>query len=149
LFLPKARGATHQASFVSAKGGESECDCVDVSVTTLDAHFAGRARGPDFIKIDVEGHEQNVLRGGLDTLHRHRPTLLIECESRHNPSSSIDEVFLLLRRMGYHGSFFHRGGRRPIEEFRGDEHQPQFPEIESPPRGYVNNFAFEHPGRAG
>ena len=33
---------------------------------------------PSFIKIDVEGFEHEVLRGGLDTLRRHEPTLLFE-----------------------------------------------------------------------
>lgn len=33
---------------------------------------------PDFIKIDVEGHEEKVIRGGLQTLSIVRPELLIE-----------------------------------------------------------------------
>ena len=38
-----------------------------------------------FIKIDVEGHELNVLRGAKRTISTDRPTLLVECEERHNP----------------------------------------------------------------
>ena len=34
-----------------------------VPVTTLDAYFADQPRGPDFLKIDVEGHESAVLEG--------------------------------------------------------------------------------------
>ena len=33
-----------------------------------------------FIKIDVEGHEEAVLRGGLATLKREMPNLMIEIE---------------------------------------------------------------------
>ncbi|MBK9337679.1 MAG: FkbM family methyltransferase [Lewinellaceae bacterium] len=32
----------------------------------------------DLIKIDVEGHELEVLRGGLETIRRNKPVLLIE-----------------------------------------------------------------------
>jgi FkbM family methyltransferase len=40
-----------------------------------------------FIKIDVEGHEEAVLRGSVATLARCRPNLLVEVEERHNPGS--------------------------------------------------------------
>jgi FkbM family methyltransferase len=145
MYLPRARGATHQASFVKAAGGDNACERIDVPVTTLDAYFSERPRGPDFIKIDVEGHEEEVLRGGLETLSRHRPALLIECESRHRASERVDEVLSLLKSQGYEGSFFYRGRRLPLSEFRAAEHQPPLAKLQSPPRGYVNNFAFEHP----
>jgi FkbM family methyltransferase len=33
---------------------------------------------PSFVKIDVQGFECNVLRGGMETIRRHRPVFLIE-----------------------------------------------------------------------
>lgn len=33
---------------------------------------------PDFIKIDVEGYEFDVLRGARDTLEQYRPVLMVE-----------------------------------------------------------------------
>ena len=36
---------------------------------------------PDLVKIDVQGTEAEVVRGGLETLRATRPALLIEIES--------------------------------------------------------------------
>lgn len=43
---------------------------------------------PAFIKLDVQGQEHAVLRGGEATLRRHRPVVLLE-ESDGSPSSSF------------------------------------------------------------
>ncbi|MFX4220620.1 MAG: FkbM family methyltransferase [Thalassobaculum sp.] len=43
---------------------------IDVPSTTLDAVFADRGRRIDFLKIDVEGEELAVMRGGAKALDR-------------------------------------------------------------------------------
>ena len=48
------------------------------AVDTLDA----QQLAPVFIKVDVEGHEYNVLNGGRDTLRRYQPVLLVEAFRR-------------------------------------------------------------------
>jgi FkbM family methyltransferase len=57
---------------------------VEVEVETLDG-LCRRAgmKSLDFIKIDVEGAELQVLEGGEDTIAAFQPTLLIEIEARH------------------------------------------------------------------
>ena len=50
-----------------------------VRVETLDS-FGLQDVG--LIKIDVEGHEDKVLRGGIETLRKCRPVLIIEIEKR-------------------------------------------------------------------
>ena len=45
----------------------------------------------DFVKIDVEGFEMQVLRGMKQLVEGRRPTFLIEIEQRHNPN--YREVF--------------------------------------------------------
>jgi len=48
-----------------------------------------------FIKIDVEGHELEIIRGGKNFLQHHKPVMLIEIEERHSGKSPIviiDEI---------------------------------------------------------
>ena len=49
---------------------------------------------PSFIKMDVQGHELAVLKGGKQMIQKHRPTLLLE--------SATPEIQELLQQWGYH-----------------------------------------------
>jgi hypothetical protein len=69
--------------------------------------------------------------------------LLLECEARHRPDGNVRPVFELLASLGYEGTFFHCGKRRPLAEFDPAIHQKLDPGSAQLPRGYVNNFAFE------
>lgn len=51
---------------------------IAVSVTTIDTFVATRGTVPDFIKIDVEGVEEKVLAGGMNTIRNHRPIIIFE-----------------------------------------------------------------------
>jgi FkbM family methyltransferase len=88
------------------------------------------------IKLDVEGAEEEVLRGALDLLRHNRPVLSIEIEERHRPGStrSIPD---LLRPLGYAGYFEFYGDWRPIETL----------DIETMQKGSPSPAAFEvsHP----
>ena len=86
---------------------------VDVKVQTFDGICAGEnLTRLDFIKIDVEGAELQVLKGGQAAIERFRPVVLVEIEDRHtaryrHPGS---DVATFLRRRGYvmhtwHGSW--------------------------------------------
>jgi FkbM family methyltransferase len=70
--------------------------------TTLDEIAAGRV---DWIKIDVEGAELGVLRGGIRTLEEHHPRLLIEDHTRvydwAREHRIADRMHELLRGLGY------------------------------------------------
>jgi FkbM family methyltransferase len=56
-------------------GGEVQT--ISVRTERLDDALPEGVR-PAFVKIDVEGAEEQVLRGGLETLRRHRPVIAFE-----------------------------------------------------------------------
>lgn len=76
----------------------------EVEVTTLDdVVVQNRLARIDLIKIDVEGAELAVLRGGLAALRDLRPVILMEvqADSLKTQGASVDQVFALLRGSGY------------------------------------------------
>jgi FkbM family methyltransferase len=111
-----------------------------VQTTTLD-QLADENVG--FVKIDVEGHEMEVLRGAQVLLRRQRPTILIEIEERHRPGA-IGTACDLMTSLGYVGFFVFDNRTHRIEDFR-PEMQNEV-ELHRPIRRrdmrYVNNFLF-------
>lgn len=73
-------------------------DSILVRVDTIDNVLSGFKR-VDFIKIDVEGHEFSVLKGGLSVLNELRPFMMIELFKIHNPK--VLECFDLLFNCNY------------------------------------------------
>jgi FkbM family methyltransferase len=64
---------------------------IKVSVRRLDDLFSeGVIPPPDFVKIDVEGAEVEVIEGAIDTLSRFGPTLIIEL---HGTGNRLTQVF--------------------------------------------------------
>lgn len=49
-----------------------------VLIDTLDSVWRQRPVPLDFLKIDVEGFEQEVIEGGLATIERYKPTVVLE-----------------------------------------------------------------------
>ena len=45
-----------------------------------------------FIKIDVEGHEKEVIDGSKKIINENRPILLVEIEERHSKNKVIDTI---------------------------------------------------------
>jgi FkbM family methyltransferase len=91
-----------------------------------------------FVKIDVEGHEEAVLHGGLETLRREMPNLMIEIEERHAPGS-LDRVSSLLQSLGYTGFYLDGGHLLSIAQF--DPHRDQVRQNGKVGK-YINNFLF-------
>lgn len=99
------------------------------------------------IKIDVEGHEEAVLKGGLQTITRDRPNILVEIEERHNPGA-FSRVSAMLGTLGYHGGFLRGGKLVPLAQF--DPVRDQQVDAHGNPHGdYIQNFLFSTAPLAG
>src|SRR5260221_2356877 len=104
--LSEAEGSGH-LSVASGDSGLSRLTVavavgtVPVSLRSLDAVVAehGLAR-LDLVKIDVEGHERQVLSGGMKTLRQFRPALVLE--SGHESGDDRAAIAPLLDDPGYH-----------------------------------------------
>jgi FkbM family methyltransferase len=66
-----------------------------VECISLDEYCAACALAPDFIKIDAETAEPQILRGGGHTLARHRPVVAMEVWDDAARDSRDDVAFLL------------------------------------------------------
>jgi FkbM family methyltransferase len=94
---------------------------ITVPMTTLDKLF--ESVQPDFIKIDVEGFELEVLRGARQ-LMASRPGLDLEIHSSafENGEATIDEIFRIVQPEGFLGVQIERIVNSPMETFDTTEH---------------------------
>ena len=88
------------------------CRRLAVERVTLDS-IVDRPVG--FIKIDVEGHEMEVLKGARTILERDRPNILVEAEERHRPGA-LGSLRGMLRELGYVGCALDGGRLRRLED---------------------------------
>ena len=73
---------------------------VPVELQRLDDQAFTREQIIDLIKIDVEGHELDVLLGSMETIGRHKPVLIIE------NNGTQEQISDLLQPLGYRCSHF-------------------------------------------
>jgi hypothetical protein len=75
-----------------------------IQITTLDQDRRDQELpGPDFIKIDTEGLELDVLKGALNILNERRPILFLEMhgETMSEKKRKVAEIVALLEETGY------------------------------------------------
>jgi hypothetical protein len=110
----------------------------EVRATTLDSFDFDNI---GFIKIDVEGHELEVLQGAEQTIRRNTPTLMVEIEERHRKGSvaEVSNFLVSLEYVMYYwgGESFFKANDANIQELQNADHVGK--------RGkYINNFFFLH-----
>ncbi|GAC1661049.1 MAG: hypothetical protein NVS9B4_12770 [Candidatus Acidiferrum sp.] len=84
-------GVFSNGYFQAAKG---RSDTKETPATTID-QLTTRFGKPTHIKIDVEGHEAEVLRGGRETLQRFAPLLFLELHNAIITSAGGDPVMVI------------------------------------------------------
>ena len=121
-----------------SSGTDARIEEIEVPLKTLDSYDF---KNVGFLKIDVEGHEEDVLKGASKLLES-RPNLLIETEERHNPGST-SRIPAYLATMGFSGFYLSEGELRPLDEFSPARDQPIESVGYSGKSGrYINNFLF-------
>ncbi len=116
---------------------------IPTQIRTLDSYDLNEI---GFVKIDVEGHEEAVLRGALDTVARNRPILLLEIEDRHNPEG-LARVREIMKGLDYKGHFYFQQRYADLDSFDPALHQRVDERLEGVVHrrrelDYVNNFFF-------
>jgi FkbM family methyltransferase len=86
--------------------GESSINAgdADVAMTTLDSFFSKRSLSRlDLVKIDTEGYELRILKGGFTTLSNLHPVLFIEVNDNNlrRNGDSAKALIEFLHRAGY------------------------------------------------
>ena len=66
-----------------------------------------------FIKIDVEGHELEVINGAKETIIKDKPVLLVDIEKRHS-KRSVEETINFINNLGYECFFTNEKNLIPI-----------------------------------
>lgn len=89
---------------------------VEVQATSLDESFP--TLNPQWIKIDVEGHEIEVLEGARQMIERSRPCLILEYNPLligKSPELKDFPPYSFLNRFGYHCFHFKPGHFNPSQ----------------------------------
>jgi FkbM family methyltransferase len=92
-----------------------EGNLIEVEVTTVDEACTEGLR-VGLAKIDVEGYEDQVLKGMARVLEEHRPDLIIEC-TPEGPNREIEEI---LAPLGYHVFHIRESGLEPMDKITPD-----------------------------
>ena len=147
LHVPVMAGSA-RAGLASLEPRAGETEEVEVPVMRLDDVIGDEVR-VSFIKCDVEGHEDAVMRGASGLLARDRPPVLVEIEQRHraaDPMLAIEHF----QSLGYEAWAVFSQGLRPLSAFDLQRDQVAIARAnegrEIMPPEYVNDFLFVAPG---
>jgi FkbM family methyltransferase len=109
-------------TMVQRSGVDSSCDTGMISVYGEDTQYAESVSGHrlddiitrpvDWLKIDVEGHEVNVLRGAKRILSQDRPILQVEVKNENQQMAGFSPAILMLE--------IFKHNYTPIGSIRGD-----------------------------
>jgi FkbM family methyltransferase len=72
-----------------------------VKVKTLTNFVKEQKIKPDFVRMDVEGYEYHIIKGGLEALKKHKPKLMMEIHPSLLGERKTLELLGMLKEIGY------------------------------------------------
>ncbi|AMA49679.1 MULTISPECIES: FkbM family methyltransferase [Flavobacterium] len=141
LHIPKKENGL-QDTRASLENMGDEVEKIEIKTITLDDWVSqNKIEKLDVVKIDVEGHEFDTIKGSKKVLEKLRPTFIIEIELRH-AHYRIQEIFDFINSFDYEVFYFNRKSLilHPFDisllsNFQKDEYLNDF-------NRYINNFIF-------
>lgn len=107
----------HELSSI-AQQFDGRCERFEVDRVTIDGE---RLDDVGFLKVDVEQHEREVLRGALATIRRCRPVIMTECTPLLY-TQPLDREFGFILELGYAGFFRMDSEWLPLERLDPSVH---------------------------
>ncbi|UOK43640.1 MULTISPECIES: FkbM family methyltransferase [Flavobacterium] len=141
LNIPK-KGNGLQDTRASLEAMGEDVEKVEIQMVTLDGFAKEKSLSKiDVVKIDVEGHEFDSVKGCENILKTIKPIFIIEIELRH-AHYPIHEIFEYIKGFGYEVFYFDRKNLKTVPfdynqmaDFQKDEYLNDF-------NRYINNFIF-------
>lgn len=141
LNIPK-KGNGLQDTRASLEAMGDDVERVEIQMVALDEFAKEKNLSKiDVIKIDVEGHEFDTIKGCAEILKTIKPIFIIEIELRH-AHYSIKDIFDFIIGFGYEVFYFDRKSLKTVPfdfnqmvDFQKDEYLNDF-------NRYINNFIF-------
>ncbi len=67
------------------------------------------------IKIDVEGHEIPVIKGGIKTISSNKPALIVEIDENHS-KQKVSSTISFINSLGYKSNYYQDGLIKSTDE---------------------------------
>jgi len=128
------RGYSNQGASLSATKVDGTFLGIEVETRRIDDLGLGNV---GFIKIDVEGFEQEVVQGGLDTIGANKPVMVIEIEEVHT-KRDLAEMLGGIEALGYAAHALKGKVLTPVSRIDLDVHHRNCTD----PADYIFNFVF-------
>lgn len=111
----------------------------NVRTTSIDSYVRSKSiESLDLMKVDVEGHEYEVLKGASNTLKKYMPDLIVEIEARY--VDHPEKILQFMSDLGYDCLYFDVVKRRMVmldESLSAVQSRYEIGSAE-----YINNFVF-------
>ncbi|MBN1925496.1 MAG: FkbM family methyltransferase [Prolixibacteraceae bacterium] len=141
LYIPANNtriGSSPEATLLEFSSKKEIYRIENVKTQTIDNYVKLHGIKPVFLKIDVEGNELNVFKGGQKLLSTVKPKIIVEIEARHAGKERVIETFKFLDDLNYSGKFIYKNKLIDLNKFTFDQYQNTM-NMDS----YCNNFIFE------